>query len=132
MAFTVTNRGEAQAYSSNVTIPAFTPGADRLLVLYIFRQNSTAINSVTGHGTWEYVTDILFGGRRSSIYVCLTSSTPSSSDIVINWGSNHWGSATAIEVDGADVSGTASNAIAQSGSSSEKWSFYWHVIRFYY
>jgi len=112
--------------STYTASPTWTPTANSLLIAYIFTTYSaspTDPTSVTGHGV-SY-TKLALGGNtlstthKLSIWVALAGGSPTSVACVANVTSTNGtrGGIIEFEVVGADVSGTATNAIQNSGAS---------------
>lgn len=117
MAISIIGRGFSGAvYGSSASVSAFTPTADSLLVVHIWRNNPTAISSISGHGTWSLIDEAFGGNRRLSVYGLITSSSPTSSTVTVNWPSNNNNEIQVIEYSGVDISGGISSAIVQSSS----------------
>lgn len=122
MAFTVTDLGEAvTGYGTSVTLSSFTPTANRLMIACVTVYSETTIDSITGHGTWELIDSGTagagFGRYRQNIYALKTGGSPSASAVTANYtptGGGDTGGLRIVEIDGADISGTATQAIIQN------------------
>lgn len=99
---------------------SWTPTANRLLIAVFQTQGSTAQPSISGNGlTWSLLTDQQYdtvGSRyRLTTWVALTGATPSTGAITITPTVNCNGyTFVCDQVDGADISGTALQAIVQT------------------
>jgi hypothetical protein len=72
--------------SDTVTLPSWTPSADRVILLYLFwREDGTDINTVAGNGlTWNQIACVTNtqGQREGCMYSASTGSSPSTGSIV--------------------------------------------------
>lgn len=121
MAFTVTDRGEGlETYGSSASTASFTPSANSLLIASCACASVIPITSITGHGTWELVdnatTGTGFGTYRQVIYALKIGASPTASAVTINFtptGGGTSGAVHVVEIVGADISGTAAQAVQQ-------------------
>lgn len=115
MAITFTKVGEANTgYGSSVTIPSFTPTANTLLILTVYELPTYAL-TVTGHGTWTLVEEVV-GNDKFAVYALQVGGSPSASTIQVSYtGENSSIDATCVEVAGAETASVAA-AIVQSAS----------------
>lgn len=122
MAFSVTDRGTANgAAITSLVVASFTPGATRILFLWV-SNSAGAITSIVGHGTWVLLEQELnypIGESDFSLYGLITGGSPSAATVTVNFDSTMQASCGVIEVDGADVSGTISQAIGVTASATE-------------
>jgi hypothetical protein len=123
MAWSGTARGsindsvDRSTYSSG----SYTPLADRLLVLFLHYGKDTGSATppnctVSGNGlTWQEVLTQGQANHRWSMWVAKTGASPSAGALSLAIGATQdYCQASIIEVEGADLSGTALAAIAQS------------------
>ena len=117
------NTAGASVYTST----AYTPTANSLLVAFIVGTATTPTDptTVTGHGiTYSKVVAgtppiVVAADHGMSVWVAKALATPTSAGVSATWGSNRSsGAIVEYVVTGADVSGTALNAIAQSPTTS--------------
>jgi len=108
---------DRSTYSSG----SYTPLADRLLVLFLHYGKETGSATppnctVSGNGlTWQEVLTQGQANHRWSMWVAKTGASPSAGALSLAIGATqHYCQASIIEVEGADLSGTALAAIAQS------------------
>ena len=113
---TFTDRGliaNASIYGNDCAVPAFTPAAGSLLLLFYTGLNQTP-SAVTGHGTWAQIgTTINFSGTYGSAWGCIVGETPTSSAVTASLCGNY-STVIVVEVAGVDTSGTVANAITQT------------------
>ena len=112
MAFTLTNKGSDFRYSSSCETPLFTPAAEKLLILTMKRSNVSVV-SIVGHGTWTLIGSRSAGSQKVWLYALITNSNPTASTVKVKWSTSSTSEISVTEVDGADVSGTVSDAIVQ-------------------
>jgi hypothetical protein len=99
-----------------------TPGADKLLVTFVCVSATSPVAppTVSGHGlTWTALTlsdHALSTTHRLDVYVAKSGSAPTSGAFTVSgYGTNRTGAVIIeFEVDGADLSGTAADAIVQN------------------
>jgi len=128
MAWSVTQHdvGAANTSSTAYTSGAFTPGADRLLIVISYIVTAVTITGITGHdggGSWVQLFSqegVANAAADVEIWGCFTGSSPSSGSVVISKsGYTESFSANIIEfhedVVGVDMSGTVANAIGVNG-----------------
>jgi hypothetical protein len=108
---------DRSTYSSG----SYTPLADRLLVLFLHYGKDTGSATppnctVSGNGlTWQEVLTQGQANHRWSMWVAKTGASPSAGALSLAIGATQdYCQASIIEVEGADLSGTALAAIAQS------------------
>jgi hypothetical protein len=81
-----TKKAENSVATNTVTLPSFTPNANRLLLVLTWTYD-TNVTSVTGHGTWQQIAVQHAGSIASpvilSIWGCITSSSPSAGSVVV-------------------------------------------------
>lgn len=107
-----TAQSKSEGYASSGTIASFTPTGDRLMYLWIDRLNGTDITSITsgfngGTDSWTELCDTSAGGKRFWVYALIIDPSPSASTIVVSWSTSTGLEICAIEIDGADITGTA-------------------------
>ena len=119
MAFTVTSQGEAvQGFGTSVTVSSFTPTANTLLIAKVVAEDTSTIDSITGHGTWTLIdSDISSNSYRHEVYALIIGGSPSAAAVSVGYTPAGTGAGAAlhiIQIQGANVSGTAAAAVVQN------------------
>jgi len=116
----------ANTSATYVCSPTWTPPANSLLIAFVcttYSASPTAPTSVTGHGiTYTRLTtggSTLSTTHQLAMYAALSGASPTSAACTANCTTTNGTGGVVIEfgVTGADVSGTAANAIVNSGYS---------------
>lgn len=103
MSWVITSRGTVQSLNSaaNTVISSFTPGANKLLVVWFAGEANPT--SLSGHGTWSQIGSSLAWGASAiqtlRLYACKTSGSPGASAVTLTHSAVWYRAAGCIEFD---------------------------------
>jgi hypothetical protein len=107
------------ANNTTHTTASYTPAANSLLILFVVAQSGTTFSNVTGHGlasgTYTQVgTTSAGGGQSMALFVAKAGSAPNSTGASVDVSNNRPVTMVEYYVTGADLTGTAAQALAQT------------------